>query len=384
MRKVVYYSNTTLSHHGILGQRWGDRNGPPYPLGSGDHSSSEKKAGWRKSLQKDSSVPNKIANKIVAKQVKDTTYKPTKKSLKDKWNSLSDKQKKAIKIGATVAVSVLAAYGIYRLIRNSNGTISFVNPGPDTKGTLMDLTIKQVRGQNAAARFFSDKQLADSINYMDDMSYSNHQDINSLAELEQWGTGENTVDNCIKVINPELSEMLDGRNFQDLSYDEQIDILASVSDDRTMNCMFCSTAYELNRRGMKCRANGRLTGGPMTQIADMFEITDKKAILSIDHRATKDRKSVASIINTYVNNYPDGARGNIIVTWPTGGSHSMAWEIINNNFTVIDAQSGIKYSTKSELYDMFSKTIGYITSVRTDNAELIESDALLNALEYLE
>lgn len=39
-----------LEHHGILGMRWGARNGPPYPLGSGDHSSSEKKAGWRKSL----------------------------------------------------------------------------------------------------------------------------------------------------------------------------------------------------------------------------------------------------------------------------------------------------------------------------------------------
>ena len=33
-----------LEHHGILGQKWGKENGPPYPLGSGDHSSSEKSA----------------------------------------------------------------------------------------------------------------------------------------------------------------------------------------------------------------------------------------------------------------------------------------------------------------------------------------------------
>lgn len=39
-----------LCHHGILGMRWGKRNGPPYPLGANDHSASEKKAGWRKSL----------------------------------------------------------------------------------------------------------------------------------------------------------------------------------------------------------------------------------------------------------------------------------------------------------------------------------------------
>lgn len=52
----MYYEHYTIGgelyHHGILGQKWGDRNGPPYPLGSGDHSAKEKKAGWRKSLKK--------------------------------------------------------------------------------------------------------------------------------------------------------------------------------------------------------------------------------------------------------------------------------------------------------------------------------------------
>ncbi|MBQ6446464.1 MAG: hypothetical protein IJJ10_03245 [Bacillus sp. (in: Bacteria)] len=33
-----------LIHHGIEGQKWGKRNGPPYPLDYGDHSSAEKKA----------------------------------------------------------------------------------------------------------------------------------------------------------------------------------------------------------------------------------------------------------------------------------------------------------------------------------------------------
>lgn len=33
-----------LEHHGILGMKWFKKNGPPYPLGSGDHSSAEKSA----------------------------------------------------------------------------------------------------------------------------------------------------------------------------------------------------------------------------------------------------------------------------------------------------------------------------------------------------
>lgn len=40
-----------LIHHGILGMKWGHKNGPPYPLDESDHSASEKKAGWKDSLK---------------------------------------------------------------------------------------------------------------------------------------------------------------------------------------------------------------------------------------------------------------------------------------------------------------------------------------------
>lgn len=49
MAKINVYQRE-LYHHGILGQKWGRRQGPPYPLDASDHSSEEKKEGWRKSL----------------------------------------------------------------------------------------------------------------------------------------------------------------------------------------------------------------------------------------------------------------------------------------------------------------------------------------------
>lgn len=39
-----------LYHHGILGQKWGKRNGPPYPLKSSAHSKNEQHENWKKSL----------------------------------------------------------------------------------------------------------------------------------------------------------------------------------------------------------------------------------------------------------------------------------------------------------------------------------------------
>lgn len=45
---------TYLIHHGIRGQKWGKRNGPPYPLKGSDYSVTEKKYMGRRSNQKNS------------------------------------------------------------------------------------------------------------------------------------------------------------------------------------------------------------------------------------------------------------------------------------------------------------------------------------------
>ena len=47
-----------LCHHGILGQKWGKRNGPPYPLKGGDYTATERKA-ITKERRKKNSIYNK-------------------------------------------------------------------------------------------------------------------------------------------------------------------------------------------------------------------------------------------------------------------------------------------------------------------------------------
>lgn len=51
--------NNVLKHHGILGQKWGVKNGPPYPLSGGDYSKSEIVEIYNKRKRNKNSIYNK-------------------------------------------------------------------------------------------------------------------------------------------------------------------------------------------------------------------------------------------------------------------------------------------------------------------------------------
>ena len=96
-RKAAISNKTTdryeneLAHHGILGMRWGRKNGPPYPLGVGDHSASEKKAGWFKSLK--SKRAAKKLNKKRAKSLEKARIARQKKAAEKKAHDALMKNK---------------------------------------------------------------------------------------------------------------------------------------------------------------------------------------------------------------------------------------------------------------------------------------------------
>lgn len=73
-----------LMHHGIKGQKWGVRR---YQNPDGTYTAEGK-------ARRNDSLGTRVKNK---------------------WNSLSDKQKTAIKVGAAVAATALIAYGAYKV-----------------------------------------------------------------------------------------------------------------------------------------------------------------------------------------------------------------------------------------------------------------------------
>jgi hypothetical protein len=60
-----------ISHHGIPNQKWGVRNGPPYPLKGGQYSVSEKRAIYKKRKKKNSIYNKKHFDEVLSKD-KDT------------------------------------------------------------------------------------------------------------------------------------------------------------------------------------------------------------------------------------------------------------------------------------------------------------------------
>ena len=100
-----------LCHHGIKGQKHGVRNGPPYPLQPGDHSASEKKAGWRQSL-------SDTAASIKKKRLEKKVEKAKKESEKKNPPELSEEDKQLVKARAMMSGNAKTVYANRDLMTN--------------------------------------------------------------------------------------------------------------------------------------------------------------------------------------------------------------------------------------------------------------------------
>lgn len=146
------------------------------------------------------------------------------------------------------------------------------------------------------------------------------------------------------------------------------------------NCTFCSTAYELRRRGYDVYANKTSSGRSLDHAATFFKGTkihkgsdyvDIGAYTSVEgnHRQydlDKAKDSMKKILDQIVAE-GEGSRGNLSGIYYCGGGHSMAYEVRNGKVILVDGQVG-------ELHD--SSILGSIfrpekvTWFRTDNLEI--------------
>ena len=103
-----------LYHHGIKGQQWGKRNGPPYPLDEEDHSKNEIKENYKSSINDSGENDDK----------ENTKTKLTEEEQQRAIMMLQEiEYKKAKKVAAVLGLSLATAAGMYAasyIVKNSN------------------------------------------------------------------------------------------------------------------------------------------------------------------------------------------------------------------------------------------------------------------------
>lgn len=224
---------------------------------------------------------------------------------------LTEKQKKAIKIGAAVVATGLAVYGGYKVHQLYTGSGQDVDP---------------ITGFR-----FIKKEMSDADNLL--------------------------------AVNPGRARFL--------SKTKHLEII----DGSSTNCMLCTNAYELRRRGYDVHAGLEKTGRgflPDNLFPKLY--SDYKGTTKLWHPIDDSGPDMMTRVMDFATKEGPGARGNIVVWWQQGGGHSMIWENVDGKVVFKDGQT-------NQVYKDFAKTILKNAS-ETRPVEMLRTDNLtLNTAE---
>lgn len=244
-------SDDHLEHHGIKGQKWGVKNGPPYPLADNNHTTFEKKAG--------------IAEELIVP----ATYL-------------------AVFAAAAVAARVSAKKA------DERRTVQY------------------------------------------DEEYYQNRSIKTLAECPKIDPDSMSMDDHMKAINPDYPDM-----------------------GSTQNCMFCTTAMAMRMKGYDVQAEKCPDGWSAKNLQNTWK----------DMKVETPKMSSTAKISDFLKEQGDGAYGNLIVYWATGGGHSVFYKVDNGQVKIYDTQS----NKERKMRDLSGLIIPRSTEViRLDNKEPTE------------
>lgn len=146
--------------------------------------------------------------------------------------------------------------------------------------------------------------------------------------------------------------------------------------DYSMNCSFCTAAYDLRKRGYDVEANpiSIYEGYNMTDICSWYE--GAKAVSETDIRRTVETNissisyddNRSQILENDLLKHGEGARGHLGVWWSnSGGGHDVVWEIEGGKAVFRDCQTNEVMDIKSTL-----EKVSEYEYVRVDNLEPTE------------
>lgn len=319
----------TLAHHGILGMKWGRKNGPPYPLGSEDHSAKEKKVGWRKSLG---------GGRNEELYGKSSVSKKESKHKEKNQLHLTDGQKKAIKIGAAVAATAIIAYGGYKLTRSPKVRALIVKGMQGSKATRMANIEKAI--QNSGPEIVKKPHLAGEM----------------ADSIKMLNTKESLSDTLSKA-NP-LKGTIEGKN----------------------NCVPSAIAGFLREHGYDVTAKS--TGGVTQNTGGVVEECFKGAKV-IDGSAVKFGKSRADAEEMLIRRFGNNAEGLVSVDLKNGSvssGHCFSWKIQDGIVKFRDFNKGRDDSIVSNYWRIIDPN-GQLTIAKLE-IDGMDTDALKKYLQF--
>lgn len=149
----------------------------------------------------------------------------------------------------------------------------------------------------------------------------------------------------------------------------------SSNDGYSMNCPYCTAAYDLRRRGYDVEASVNPKGETVYDVAKWYkgaEVVELSDVISKHsnnglQNMYVDRTYASAAINRELANYGEGSRGHFFVWWTGGGGHDVAWEVEKGNVVLHDAQVNKTYTV-----DEIMSRSEYMAYIRTDNLEPTE------------
>ena len=334
-----YIVSNELYHHGILGQKWGVRRFQN-PDGS-------LTAAGRERYGTGSSIGSKT--KSIAKSVMGAAMK-----VKDSYemhNNTKEDRKEAVKnflasaailtVGTAVAIGAVAgaAYlythgGIYlfelklaAMAAMAGGTMALAGAG-----MMIDAAVSGADQAKAQKRYDAAET-----------------DPKTGFKLKPK---ETDPEDDAKKVNPGY------HNF---------------NDNTKNNCVLCSTAFEMRRRGYEMTAPVASEGWKKNP---NFFRGEKHKDFNGSSKWNNKKSITYSELLEYQNQMSDwitketvkqgnGARGELHITWMSGNGHSVAYEVQNNKLIIYDGQTGEKYKGFDDFKDI-SMNVSY---ARRDNLE---------------
>jgi hypothetical protein len=177
-------------------------------------------------------------------------------------------------------------------------------------------------------------------------------------------TGPKTEDQILKDVTPAINK----------GYPKQM--------GTSMNCRRCTFAYEMRRRGYDVKATKSLTATGQDDVGLTNAVrTNPKSSAAISgwgknpimttvngQQMTSEGKS-RSIFDT-LSREPDGSRGELAVSWPFGGGHSVAYEVIGGKPVIFDTQSNKSWSNPIGFNNELGGLVNQAAFTRLDNVNL--------------